>query len=250
VRGERSYFLSLTYPDLTPALPHAEELAVGVDAIELRANLLRAPKDHVGAPSPYLPPLAYVVDQLAALRQKTSLPIVYTVRTVMQGRSFPDGAEKEAFELINLAVASAVEYIDVERSWSEARIQELAKRKGHSQIIASWHDWSGKLKWDSASVKERYKLANKFGDIVKIIGKADSLEDNFALSKFVPVEARSCDQHGCTRTDVSHPEPHILARYSSCPPVEGGSGPALVRADSDCSAPHRPAPRPEALPVR
>ena len=36
--GKRSYFLSLTYPDITSALSHIEELTIGVDAIELRVS--------------------------------------------------------------------------------------------------------------------------------------------------------------------------------------------------------------------
>ncbi|EPQ51509.1 Pentafunctional AroM protein [Gloeophyllum trabeum ATCC 11539] len=183
-KDTRSYFLSLTYPDVTPSLPHIEELTTGVDAVELRVDLLRSPKD-IGGFTTYVPPAAYVAEQLAALRRKTTLPIVFTVRTASQGGSFPDGDEKAAFELFNLAVRTGIEYIDVEISWSEKRIKDLSARKGHSQIIASWHDWSGKMKWNSAEVKEKYDTAARLGDIVKIVGKANSLEDNFTLYEFV-----------------------------------------------------------------
>jgi pentafunctional AROM polypeptide len=180
----RSYFLSLTYPDITPALPHIEELTVGVDAIELRVDLLRSPKD-LDSFGSYIPPTSYVANQLAALRQATTLPIVYTVRTVSQGGAFPDHAEQEAFDLLNVALRMGVEYIDVEISWPEKRIRDLSSRKGASHVIASWHDWSGKMKWNGAQVKEKYNLASRLGDIIKIIGKAESLADNFALFDFV-----------------------------------------------------------------
>jgi pentafunctional AROM polypeptide len=78
-----------------------------------------------------------------------------------------------------------VEYIDVEISWPEKRILDLSSRKGTSQVIASWHDWSGKMKWNGAQIKEKYNLATRLGDIVKIIGKAESLADNLALFDFV-----------------------------------------------------------------
>ncbi|EPS98647.1 hypothetical protein FOMPIDRAFT_1051293 [Fomitopsis schrenkii] len=39
--ARRSYFLSLTYPDITPALPFMDELTARADAIELRVDLLR-----------------------------------------------------------------------------------------------------------------------------------------------------------------------------------------------------------------
>ncbi|GBE84184.1 Pentafunctional AROM polypeptide [Sparassis crispa] len=182
--GNRSYFLSLTYPDITPALPRIEELTVGVDAVELRVDLLRSPNDF-GNVGPHKPSVAYVTDQIAALRQKTTLPVVFTVRTVSQGGQFPDHAEQEAFELFHTAVRLGIEYIDVEISWSERHIQDLIARKGHSQIIASWHDWSGNMRWSGKMVEAKYRVARGFGDIVKLVGKANSLEDNFELHDFV-----------------------------------------------------------------
>ena len=219
--GARSYFLSLTYPDITPALPHIEELTVGVDAVELRVDLLRSAKnfDSFG---PYIPPASYVANQLTALRRTTSLPVVFTIRTVSQGGDFPDAAEQEAFDLLGLAIRMGVEYIDIEISWPEKRILDLSSRKGASQVIASWHDWSGKMKWNGEQVKEKYNLANRLGDIVKIIGKAESLADNFALFDFVahastigqakPIIAINMGVEGqmtrilnATFTPVSHP---------------------------------------------
>ncbi|PIL27015.1 hypothetical protein GSI_10154 [Ganoderma sinense ZZ0214-1] len=180
----RSYFLSLTYPDVTPALPDIHEMTAGADAVELRVDLLRSPKDDDKL-GPYIPPTDYVKRQVAALRRKTTLPIVFTVRTVSQGGKFPDHAEKEAFELFLTAVRLGAEYIDVEISWSENNILDLIARKGHSQIIASWHDWSGDMKWDGMPIEAKYRLAREYGDIVKIVGKANCLEDNFALHNFV-----------------------------------------------------------------
>jgi len=182
--GRRSYFLSLTFPDIGLALPHIDEITAGVDALELRVDLLRD-EDSFDTIGPYIPSNAYVASQLAALRLATSLPIVFTVRTVSQGGSFPDAAEAEAFELFDLAVRAGVEYIDVEISWSAKRISGLVLKKGQTKVIASWHDWSGKLAWDGSEVKQKYQDADKFGDIIKIVGKANTLEDNFTLHSFV-----------------------------------------------------------------
>ncbi|RDX49432.1 aromatic amino acid family biosynthesis-like protein [Lentinus brumalis] len=183
-KGRRSYFLCLTYPDITPALPHIQEMTAGVDAVELRVDLLRSPKDFDKL-GPYIPPTAYVSNQVAALRHKTTLPIIFTVRTVSQGGQFPDHAEKEAFELFIAAVRLGIEYIDIEISWSEENILDLIARKGQSKIIASWHDWSGNMRWDDKPVEAKYRVAHEYGDIVKIVGKADGIEDNFALHQFV-----------------------------------------------------------------
>ncbi|KAJ7088604.1 Shikimate dehydrogenase [Mycena epipterygia] len=181
VPGKRSYFLSLTFPDITPALHHIDDLTQGVDALELRVDLL-SDLTTFGSSIPSVP---YVKDQIAALRRSTSLPLIFTIRTVSQGGAFPDNAEKEGFELLKLALALGIEYLDVEISLPEDMIRELISRKGHSKIIASWHDWSGKMKWDGPVVKEKYAIADRLGDIVKIVGKADTMQDNFALYDFV-----------------------------------------------------------------
>jgi pentafunctional AROM polypeptide len=184
VPGKRSYFLALTYPDITLALSHIDQLTAGVDAIEVRVDLLRSPKC-IDIPGPYIPPTAYVADQLGILRRATSLPVVFTVRTVSQGGSFPDTAHKEVFELLKLGLSLGVEYVDVEISLPDKGVRELISYKGHSQIIASWHDWSGQMKWDSQLVKEKYYVADQLGDIIKLVGKANHIRDNFALYEFV-----------------------------------------------------------------
>ncbi|EJD41005.1 Pentafunctional AroM protein [Auricularia subglabra TFB-10046 SS5] len=171
--GRRSYFLSLTYPDVRPALPIIDGLTTGADAVELRVDLL-ASTDH-----------AYVREQVALLRGATSLPIVYTVRTKAQGGAFPDEKTKEALDLIELGRRLACEYLDVELSLPVAGVDTLVKNKGKSKVIASWHDWSGKMRWDGPDVKAKYALAAAFGDIVKIVGAANSIQDNFALRRFV-----------------------------------------------------------------
>ena len=182
--NSRSYFLSLTYPDVTESFPHIEELTQGVDALELRVDLLRSSKDN-NAIGTSAPSLTYVQQQLSALRRVTSLPIVYTVRTKSQGGAFPDAAVKETVELLQLALQMGVEYLDVEITLPDKVIKELNAKKGFSKIIASWHDWSGKVRWDSPLMKEKYDVASNLGDIIKLVSKASSIEENFALNKFV-----------------------------------------------------------------
>ncbi|KAF8625672.1 hypothetical protein AX15_005251 [Amanita polypyramis BW_CC] len=182
--GRRSYFLSLTFPDVTVAMSQMEQLAEGADAIELRVDLLR-PADATEPVGKYIPTVSYVTRQMAALRRVTTLPIVYTVRTVSQGGAFPDDAAAEAFKLLDLALRMGVGYIDVEITLPEQYINQLIIRKRCSHIIASWHDWSGNMKWDGPIVEEKYKIAHRIGDIIKIIGKADVIRDNFVLQDFV-----------------------------------------------------------------
>lgn len=180
-----TYFLSLTFASFTdphPSIDSFETLTAGVDALELRVDLLSP--DGKTPSSPTVPSVSFVAVQLAALRQLSNLPIVFTVRTQSQGGMCPDDAESEIFELLELGVKSGCEYIDLEIRWSPARLQTFVDRKQSSQILCSWHDMSGALKWDGAEVVQRYTTASKYGDIVKIVSKAESLADNLAMLKF------------------------------------------------------------------
>lgn len=187
--GRRSYFLCLTYPDVQQAFPYIDELTEGADALELRVDLLRSQKDYEKI-GDVVPSVAYVSEQVAHLRRVTGLPIVFTVRTKAQGGAFPDEKQKEAVDLLKAGLRLGVEYLDVEISLPEKSIRELVAKKGTSQIIASWHDWSGNMKWNGALVKEKYDIAASFGDIVKIVGKANSLQDNFVLYDFATAIGR------------------------------------------------------------
>ncbi|PWY98341.1 putative ARO1-Pentafunctional AROM polypeptide [Testicularia cyperi] len=180
--GRSTYFLSLTFPDVIPNLERIRSMEAGTDALEFRADLLNP--SGLPVTTPQVPPLDYVKSQLAALRHRTSLPIVFTVRTKSQGGMFPDGLKDEYFELVKMAFRHGCEYVDVELVWDDEILEAVNAVKANSKIIASWHDGSGRLGWESNETAHIYARAYRFGDIVKIIGRANSMEDNLALERF------------------------------------------------------------------
>ncbi|KAK0565794.1 hypothetical protein OC844_001056 [Tilletia horrida] len=191
---KRSFALELAVPDVSAVLVNFEQLAHGADAVELRVDLLSA--DGKLPQAGNVPTATYVAMQLAALRQSTTLPIVYTIRTQSQGGQFPDDKEEEYFELIKLGLRHAVEYVDLEVRWSADRLKTVREHRGYSLIIATLQDAEGKTAWDGPEVLTRYDLASRFGDLIRLVGRANRYEDNFALESFrakiakLPVETR------------------------------------------------------------
>ena len=183
--GQRSYFLSLTFPDIVAQKNLLDEnrsdILTGIDAVELRVDLL---SPHGPAKQPNIPPREYVIQQLAQLKHITSLPVVYTVRTITQGGAFPDKAHDELISLLELGLQMGAEYIDVETTLPHPKIQKLTARKGASKLLASYHDWSGNLRWSGTEIEAIHTTASSLGDIVKIVGKANSLEENMELREF------------------------------------------------------------------
>jgi len=83
-----------------------------------------------------------------------------------------------------LALSWGVEFLDVELGWSDETIAEVVASRGFSKLIGSHHDFRGSLTWDEFGWAEKVTLASKFADIVKLVGFADSMEDNLALERF------------------------------------------------------------------
>lgn len=185
-----THFLCLTLPSLSPCrdddrsiLDHFDELTRGCDAVELRVDLL-SPS---GKPptSPSIPPVEFVIRQVSALRKLTNLPIIYTVRTSSQGGMFPDHHWDEWCKLTRLGFRTGCEYVDVELDLPAEQLQSMCSKKGHSKIIASYHDFSGRLNWRSSEIVQLYHRLRAYGDLVKLVSRAaDGLDDNLAMLDF------------------------------------------------------------------
>jgi 3-dehydroquinate dehydratase I len=180
----RTTFLALTFPNVQSALQNLDILSVGADAVELRVDLLKEPSglDKLANGIPFS--VDYVGSQVSLLRNRTELPIVFTVRSMHEGGLFPSEAENESHELLRKAMQWGCEYVDVEARLSQSIRQDLGKRRGFSKIISSYHDLSGRMRWSSVDVTRVYHAAREYGDIVKIIGFANTLAENYELEYF------------------------------------------------------------------
>ncbi|KAI9056099.1 hypothetical protein LZ554_001027 [Drepanopeziza brunnea f. sp. 'monogermtubi'] len=174
-----SFFVSLTIPDISAAADILPSVVVGSDAVEVRVDLLEDPNAVNGIPT-----VEFLSLQIAHLRSIVTLPLIFTVRTVSQGGRFPDDAQDEALKLFKAAVRMGLEYIDLEITSPDELLQSVTENKGFSKIIASHHDPQGKLSWKNGAWIQHYNRALEYGDIIKLVGSAKTMEDNFALAKF------------------------------------------------------------------
>ncbi|EPE07503.1 pentafunctional arom polypeptide [Ophiostoma piceae UAMH 11346] len=170
---KQSFFVSLTVPNVASAAKIIPRVVVGSDAVELRIDLL---EDHS---------VDFVCNQVSLLRSLAkSVPIIFTVRTVSQGGRFPDADSEHALALYRLAIRMGVEYVDLEMTMPDEIVQAVTKEKGNSFIIASHHDPLGKLSWKNGGWIPYFNKALQHGDIIKLIGVARSVEDNFGVASF------------------------------------------------------------------
>ncbi|KAG0651299.1 3-dehydroquinate synthase [Hyphodiscus hymeniophilus] len=183
-----SFFVALTMPDISSQIDLLPTIVVGSDAVEIRIDLLEDPDAKNGIPT-----LDFLSVQIAHLRSVVHLPLIFTVRTVSQGGRFPDNAEEEALKLYKAALRMGLEYIDLEITYSDELLLTITEAKGSSKIIASHHDPHGSLSWKNGGWIQYYNRALQYGDIIKLVGSAKSMEDNFALAKFKSTIAAAHD---------------------------------------------------------
>ncbi|TVY40289.1 Pentafunctional AROM polypeptide [Lachnellula occidentalis] len=185
---QHSFFVSLTMPKLSAAVEILPTVVVGSDAVEVRVDLLEDPCSNNGIPT-----LEYLSVEIAHLRSIVALPLIFTLRTVSQGGRFPDDAQEEALALYKAAVRMGMEYIDLEMAFPDELLQSITEAKGFSKIIASHHDPRGQLSWKNGGWMQYYNKALQYGDIIKLIGSAKSMQDNFALAQFKSAMAAAHD---------------------------------------------------------
>lgn len=215
-KKKQTFFVCLSAPEILPWVDKLPEIIVGADSVELRVDLLEDPNGSEGMPTP-----EFVVDQMALLRTVITIPLIFTLRTRAQGGKFPDEAYNEAQQLYRTALRLGVEFVDLEMTMPEEILHEVSENRGFTQIIASHHDPKGELSWNNGSWIPYYNRALQYGNVIKLVGVAKTLQDNFSLVEFkawaagahpIPLIAINMGEHGKLSrilnnfmTPVSHP---------------------------------------------
>jgi len=171
--GHNTFFLSLTYPDIRDALTLLPKLEAGVDALELRVDLLR---DH----SEWS-----VLRQLAILRKHSPLPVIFTVRSKGQCGAFAD-EPVPLFNLLESGLRAGVEILDVEANWPMSfRDQLLTKAeeryRATTRLLGSYHVVG---KYTGEEEARRLFTECYHGgrvDAVKVVLTAFSARDNYLV---------------------------------------------------------------------
>ncbi|KAL6885374.1 pentafunctional aromatic polypeptide [Trichoderma longibrachiatum] len=171
-KKKHSFFVSLTLPDLNDAVDILPRVTADCDAVELRVDLLKDQQPQA------------VMKQVSLLRHLTGKPIIFTVRSESQGGKFPDDNSELRLALYRLALRMGVEYLDLEVTLSDEVLQHVRESRRHTVIITSHHDPAGALSWKNASWISAYNRALQYGDVIKLVGTARSIEDNFDLIRF------------------------------------------------------------------
>ena len=174
--GQWSHFLSLTCPDVQTILPILPILRVGVDALELRVDLL----DDITPRS--------IHRQVSLLQDFIGLPIVFTVRTKSQIGRFPDTAVQEIKALLLEGLRAGIDWLDVEASLPMDILLDVAGTAktlySHTtKILGSLHDVNSPQ--SITQIDEMYKRCDLYGyaDMLKVVTGAEDMSDCVNVQK-------------------------------------------------------------------
>ena len=175
----RSYFLTLTYDDLNKAIPHLEDLSVGLDLWGIRGDLLAS----------YDP--NYLSFQVATLRRHSTLPAIFTIRTKSTMGNYPDIEADNAPLLESLtslcqhALRLGIEYVELQFDYPRSAIENVVSMKGNTSIIGTYFDKKDICRWEGPESKQVYnKIVDMGADVAIMVFHAKSFEDNMSLRTF------------------------------------------------------------------
>ena len=187
-----TYTLSMNLSTLITRSLDLEELASGIDAFELKIDMLANTGVHRGLDWSML---SSVSEQFACIRRNVTVPIIYHVEprcvygleTSSNGTRHPRLLPDDAYlELVHHGLRLGAEYLTVDFGHSDKSIQELLAVKGHAKVIGHYTDDNpGRGGWEKKDRFQIYKRARALGcDIVRISQPATSMEDNLAVRQF------------------------------------------------------------------
>ena len=207
-----TYALSLRISSI-PELD-LEELEAGADAVQLKIDT-------------WAPDLQKVIgEQVATIRRKLAVPIIFQVEEYVFGDSQISVSEKEHayFGLLEHGLRFGVEYIVVDLKYSSDRVARLVQSSGRTKVIGNYlareeNSWG----WDDENRMIQYRKAKSLGcDMVRFVRATSKPADNDTVRAFLtkiesmpdhlPVIAYNVGEHGRPSlvsnrifTPVTHP---------------------------------------------
>lgn len=128
-----------------------------------------------------------IARQVALIRRKLGVPIIYHVESDPRGERRRAPAEKNAMdvELLDLGLRLGVDYISIDLQRDEVLVDRVLKHRGRSKVIGNyWYMGFGALAWQDEKQFENYRIAQELGcDIVRMVrfctndSPAEYLED-------------------------------------------------------------------------
>lgn len=161
--GDHTFFLSLSFPEISQVKPYVKEMCQDIDAMEYRTDLLECRDSRfdliygMQLLRKYCRPYVVRVPALGCGKAvlEDVMPIVYTVRTANQAGTHPDDPDgiDKMFDLLEWGLRAGSEVLDIESAWDKSKTDSLltlSEERYASQILGSHHVVGEEVSTESA----------------------------------------------------------------------------------------------------
>lgn len=160
---QRSFAYTLDIEAVEDEVEHLEVNSFGANAIELVLSKPYSKK--------------FIEQTIATLRKYTDLPSIFTLTSTKDLDKYE--------EIVNLAFKNGIDFVTLDLTLEAELLRKLIDNSGYTKIIGSFVDITGELKWGNDDFLGYYKFAQVLNvDLIKLVGTATSVVDNFELETF------------------------------------------------------------------
>lgn len=157
---KRSFTYVLNIEDVEDEIAHLETNTYGANAIELVLSKPYSKK--------------YIEQNIAILRKYTDLPSIFTLNSVEDLNKYE--------EILNIAFKNGIDYVTVDLTLEAELLRRIINNSNSSKIIGQYVDNKG---WSDDAFLGHYKFGQVLNvDLIRLVGTATSIADNFELENF------------------------------------------------------------------
>ena len=173
----RSYTYALSIRLSSVPELNLEELEAGADAVQLKIDT-------------FVPEFQKTIArEVATIRRKLGVPIIYHVEENIFQRSQYSFSEKEDiyFAILEYGLRLGVEYLVVDLKYSSNQVSQLVQSSGRTKVIGHYlaqeeKSWG----WDDEFRIIQYRRAKSLGcDIVRFVRATSKVRDNESIREFL-----------------------------------------------------------------
>lgn len=113
-------------PSIEEAHQQISEAILCADIVELRLDLFNSP----------------TISQIRHLRNTFSIPMIFTLRSALQGGNYQESEDQRLLEIDNFAALNPA-FVDIESHIDRSFLENFRRNHPHTKIILSYHDFEG-----------------------------------------------------------------------------------------------------------
>lgn len=174
-----TYCLSVHIQDVLSGNQDWEGSIIGADAVQIFVNNLSTARDPLDGADELA---NKITEAVGIVRRSTMLPVLLHIKLP----EVPNNRVVRSYvDLLSHTLSLAPEMLTVDLRLDQSDLSRIISAKSRSKIIGNYFVSTDIQPWDSPAWTSWYQKACQLGcDIVRLVRQAETMEDNFLISRF------------------------------------------------------------------